>query len=387
MIFIAMPVMNEPDVEKALDSLLKQNISEEFSIFVCVNQPEFYWEDDTKSAICKQNAETLEMLNALRQKTNIPIHILDFSSPGKGWNRKKYGVGQARSVLLENINQFAKEDDLMACVDADSFYPETYLASLREQTTKHPLATGFSASYFHNLTDDEVLNRAVLHYEIYMRSYLYNLQKIGSPYAFTALGSAMAVPVWAYRKSGGMSPVKSGEDFYFLQKLQKIGEVICGTSTPVFPGVRYSDRVFFGTGPALIKGKEENWESYPVYNKRFFKEIEESFLQFPRLFHQDIEFPVLRFIEDVLQDKEWWRSLRKQAKTENQFVKFCHEKFDGLRTLQYLKHRQKTEVYDDDLSLQEILSEQNYPNPQISLKTSSIADLNDVRNWFFERGN
>ncbi len=108
----------------------------------------------------------------------------------------------------------------------------------------HPDAVALSVPYYHNLTGDEEKDRAILRYEIYMRYYAINLWRIGSPYNFTAVGSAMALPVWAYRAIGGITPHKSGEDFYFIQKLRKYrgninlerGESLSGS--PLFrPGV------------------------------------------------------------------------------------------------------------------------------------------------------
>jgi hypothetical protein len=85
---------------------------------------------------------------------------------------------------------------------------------------------GIAIPYFHPLTGNNVNDRLILRYEIYMRHYLNNMLEIGNPYAFTAIGSAMAAKVSAYRKVGGLTPVKSGEDFYFIQKLKKIRQ--CG---------------------------------------------------------------------------------------------------------------------------------------------------------------
>ncbi len=95
----------------------------------------------------------------------------------------------------------------------------------------------------------------------------------GARISFTAIGSAMALPVKSYRAIGGMTPHKSGEDFYFLQKLRKFGKVLTWNKEKVYPEARYSDRVFFGTGPAMIKGRDGDWSSYPIYPFELFDEI------------------------------------------------------------------------------------------------------------------
>jgi hypothetical protein len=209
-----------------------------------------------------------------------------------------------------------------------------------------------------------------------MRCYHKNLVRIGSPYAFTALGSAMAVRVDAYRKMGGMVPKKSGEDFYFLQQLCKIGRIETKNSVVVYPSTRLSDRVFFGTGPALIKGVSGNWDSYPIYSPKLWDEIANIYQNFENYFSQ-----------------EDYQKLKSNSKTDAQLLKFCHEKFDGLRILQYLKNRHLCRdainrvSTTDEINLRENLKtfdiQINLP-PDFSFETAKIEFLNEIRNALFE---
>ena len=48
-----------------------------------------------------------------------------------------------------------------------------------------------------------------------------------------------------------MNRKKAGEDFYFLQKLFDAGHFSECNTTRVIPSPRPSDRVIFGTGPAI----------------------------------------------------------------------------------------------------------------------------------------
>ncbi len=109
-------------------------------------------------------------------------------------------------------------------MDGDTFYKPGYLEAVCDSLGAHPRATALSAPFYHPLGPVEEQNRALLRYELYMRHYFLNLLRIDSPYAFLALGSTISLPVWAYRKVGGISPFKAGEDFYFLQKLGQGGK-------------------------------------------------------------------------------------------------------------------------------------------------------------------
>ena len=152
-----------------------------------------------------------------------------------------------------------------------------------------PDAVALSNPYYHKLTGAEAEDRAILRYEIYMRNYAINMLLINSPYAFTAMGSAIALPVSSYKAIGGLTPKLSGEDFYFLQKLRKYGNINIHNKEKVYPAARFSDRVFFGTGPAMIKGNDGDWESYPIYHIQLFKNIERTYESFEILFKNDFQ--------------------------------------------------------------------------------------------------
>ena len=96
---------------------------------------------------------------------------------------------------MDAICAEAAPRDIIVSLDADTLTPPGYLRSLIVSFNRHPAACAIAARYYHPLTDDGAVTRAMLGYEIYMRFYALNLWRIGSPYSFTALGSAIAVPV------------------------------------------------------------------------------------------------------------------------------------------------------------------------------------------------
>ena len=383
-VYVALPVMDEEEnINRCVAAIKKQTFTN-YRLFACVNQPDVWWDDALKTEVCLANARVMAMLR------DAGAFIIDRTSKGKGWQGKDIGVGWARKVIMDKINDIASSSDIIVSTDADTVFGTHYFESIVHLFNKYPDRLALSNPYYHCLTGDEVLDRAMLRYEIYMRCYALNLWHISSPFAFTALGSAIALPVSVYRKTGGMTPKKSGEDFYFLQKIRKAGKIITWNAEKVYPATRYSDRVFFGTGPALIKGQNGDWKSYPIYHRCLYEEIRQTYALFEKLFHGDTETPLDSFIHNQLHEKDIWTSLRNNTKTLNSFVAACHQKIDGLRILQFLKWKNDLQNVSDEASLIDFLAyyyanEWTLSMDNFSFAESSIALLDDVRNFLAKK--
>ncbi|MCX6268540.1 MAG: glycosyltransferase [Bacteroidetes bacterium] len=390
-LFLALPVMDEPDFLPRLLNCLANQSYKRFKLYVCVNQPETWWSLPDKYAACINNEASIRLLHDF---TDFGIVIIDRSSRGCGWTGKQHGVGYARKTLMDEINAAAVKDDIIVSMDADSVFNENYLKSIALNFQNHPHSAALSVPYFHPAPSDAHAARAILRYEIYMRHYFLNLERIGSPFAFTALGSAMALPVWAYRAIGGMTPKLSGEDFYFLQKLRKYGHMLLWNEEVVYPEARFSDRVFFGTGPAMIKGARGDWSSYPVYPGVFFDEIFETYSLLPDLYVQPRETKVIRFISSIFKENDPLQPLRTNHKDLDHFTRGFHEKFDGLRILQYLKTAKETDSATDEQNLWEFLT-RFFPSDEVenlkinpesfSFSNSPVEVLERVRLFLFEK--
>jgi hypothetical protein len=358
----------------------------DFTVVLCINQPDEWWEQPRKKVICENN---LSALRDFARWNRFPVHIIDKCSPGKGWKGKRHGVGWARKTAMDFIAETAEGNDIILSLDADTTFPPTYFASVSAAFHQHPAAASLCIPYFHLPVNDPAAYRAILRYEIYMRHFVINLWRTGSPYSFTALGSAMACPVWAYRAVGGLTPKLSGEDFYFLQKLRKFGDMLFWNGVKVHPAARFSDRVYFGTGPAMIRGAQGDWSSYPIYPARFFDEIEQTCALFPVLFHEPVQTPLTEFLQVIFNEEDPWEPLRINFPDPLRFIRACHEKFDGLRILQDLKRRHKSAIRTDEEELIEFL-DRFYPEEMrmmkvdfraFSFKESAIADLEKIRTF------
>ncbi len=372
---LALPVMDEPELLPRLLDCISAQTYRRFTLHVCVNQPEAWWNDPAKESACFHNAAALSLLQNRKEFETV---VIDRSSPGNGWTGKRLGVGYARKAVMDQINSHAQPGDIILSLDADTVFSEKFFLSVARNFSTHPDAVALAVPYYHRTGQDELANRAMLRYEIYMRHYFLSLARIGSPYAFTALGSAMAVPVWAYRAVGGMTPKLSGEDFYFLQKLRKYGQVLLWNDETVYPEGRFSDRVFFGTGPAMIRGATGDWASYPVYPVSLFDAILETYLLLPVIYVDSVDTKISRFISQVFRETDPFQPLRTNHRDLEHFIRAFHEKFDGLRILQFLKTMNEDHQTTDEENLieflQKVCSSEEIEKTGITRDDFSFAD-------------
>jgi hypothetical protein len=159
-------------------------------------------------------------------------------------------VGRARrvgcDVALTLIDRHTVSSPWIYSTDADTEWHASLL------TCSWPSkASAVSLPFTHLATDDPALSHATLIYELKMHHYVLHLQAIGSPYAFHTLGSSCVIKSDAYAAVRGMPLRNAAEDFYLLNKLAKVGPVHCARGAGVSITSRQSNRVPFGTGPAV----------------------------------------------------------------------------------------------------------------------------------------
>lgn len=339
-ISVAVPMLAELENTQVLIDLFRRQTIRNFSLYFCVNNPDGWADsgDPTQRQMYADNQSTLEYLRDLQLlDVDFKIVVLDFSSPGRGWKGRKRGVGWARKELFAAIGAECGDDELVVSLDADTVFSETYLESVLCTMNGNPECNALCVPYYHPLSGNDQQDRAMLRYEIYMRHYLLSLLESDNPYAFTALGSAMVFPLWAYRRVGGITPLQGGEDFYLMQKFAKTGRVLLSCNEVVRPQGRPSLRVPFGTGPAIAKGLDSMDSAYPLYPFEGFRAVSDTFALFPNLYEKDIETPMSDFLRQQLKTDDLWQPLRKNFKTRGLFIHACQERVDGLRILQYLK--------------------------------------------------
>lgn len=270
---VVIPCFDEPDVGPVLDSLA-QCVAPgcDVEVLVVVNAPV-----DADSATLARNDDAARCVR----------HPAPGAMPG--WMRRyaiernslpvtQAGVGLARKIGMdEAAARLATTRDctgIIACLDADCRVAPNYLARLREVFAEHPHCPGVSIYFEHpQLFDaDDPLRRAMIDYELHLRVYVAGQRQAGFPYAFHTVGSALACSVAAYAAQGGMNLRQGGEDFYFAQKLIAAGGYRALNDTVVYPGVRKSARVPFGTGPAIQRALETDGE-FETFAPQIFRDL------------------------------------------------------------------------------------------------------------------
>jgi hypothetical protein len=169
----------------------------------------------------------------------------------------------------------------------------------------------------------------------------------GSPYAFHAIGSTIVCTAEAYVEVRGMNRRIAAEDFYFLNKLAKIGKIGTITNTTVFPSPRVSERVPFGTGRRMLRFMTGGTDEYRLYDPRIFAilrewirviEIDpdrdcEAILAEARHIHARLEeyLRISRFTAN-------WQCIRRNCRDPRQLRRQFHVWFDGSKTLKLVHH-------------------------------------------------
>jgi len=351
-LYVTIPAINELEfIPGVLNDLAKQELRD-FTLLVCINQPEDWWDDPMKRPVCENNVETLKYVQSFCEFHRIRLILQDKCSPGNGWSARQGGVGWARKTLMDAVSEMATDDDIIVSLDADTHVEPNYLAEIFAQFQYFPKASAMALPYFHRLQGDDDHKKSMLRYEIYLRSYALNLLRIKFPFDYTPIGSAMAARVSAYRKIRGLTATSSGEDFYFMMKLRKTGIIIPFCNTRVYPSSRKSHRVIFGTGPTVALGAPGQVERYPIYHPSLFNQIEDACRAFGEIFitgNQTAVERALKVFPDLEHDK-----LLKNHPQLIRFIHACFMKADAFGVYKFVRAHQPAGVCDVE-SVSELL--------------------------------
>jgi hypothetical protein len=101
-----------------------------------------------------------------------------------------------------------------------------------------------------------------------------------------------------------MGRQQGGEDFYFLQKIFQMGKTKELDDVMVYPMARFSDRVPFGTGPALQKIIAQKDGLMKVYDFEAFQSLRQFFDMKDSFYgaSQDRIIEMIRRLHPILQE-------------------------------------------------------------------------------------
>ncbi len=281
-------------------------------------------------------------LAQLRLTSAARLDILLIDRIGNRAIPARQGVGLARKIgadiALRLVAEATVERPWLYLSDADVVLPAGYFCTQRDVLSA---TTGTVLFPFRHVSDDPALRFQALLYELHIRYYAWGLSSAGSPYAFPSLGSTITVHAQAYAKVRGIPKRNAGEDFYFLNKLAKVAPITLLDSPEIEVAARLSQRVPFGTGPALKKMLETVEDSGPAfksYNIRSFAILKKTLDRLNRFgkaddWHED---PAT---DDCLANLGWqtfMETARNKYPAGRQRLRHVHEWFDGFRTLRFL---------------------------------------------------
>ncbi len=293
-----------------------------------------------------------EMHDELRSiaRSDLRLAFIDASSPGSEIPDCDGGVGTARKIgmdaVLGLIDPAGMNRGVMCCLDADTLVEENYLSAIRAyfRENRCPAAV---AAYAHQIPADPDLLAAICSYEIFLRSYVMGLSYARSPYAFHAIGSTMSCTIDGYAAVRGMNRRNAAEDFHFLNKLAKIGNIGVITETKVHPSSRVSGRVPFGTGRRMLRHMAGEADEYRLYDPRIFGLIKDwlSVMEADPDRDPDIILTDARKIHPHLAEylhltrlETDWQKIRRNSQDHRHLRQQFHCWFDGLKTLRLVHH-------------------------------------------------
>ncbi len=275
-IIVVIPCYNEPQLIHTLQSIkTSKRPNANLLVVVIINSG-----IDVNRNVLLQNRSTyieVERFAILNNEANLiyfPLLCEDLP-------RKHAGVGLARKIGMDlAVDHFYSNSKkgVIVSLDADCEISESFFVSIHNEFSKNEKLNCTIHNFHHRVEDESIdLENAIRQYELYLHYFSKMLKYTGFPYYYHTIGSAFAVSADAYVKVGGMGRQQGGEDFYFLQKIFQLGHIKELHETYVYPMARFSDRVPFGTGPALQKILDEPDRKIKVYSKQSFFHLKSLF--------------------------------------------------------------------------------------------------------------
>ncbi len=320
----------------------------------------------------------------------LRVGFIDASSPGLEIPEGDGGVGTARKIGMDAALTLFEEGEpgggVIFCLDADTLVEENYLIAVGRHfaDTREPAAV---VRYAHQMPFEARMKSAICGYEIFLRAYVIGLSFAGSPFAYHSIGSTMACTARAYLDVRGMNRRNAAEDFHFLNKLAKVGNIGTIKNTTVFPSSRISARVPFGTGRSIWRFTSGEADEYRLYHSQIFAILRqwlagmeadpdrdaESILAAAEEFHPGLKvyLALSRFPID-------WPLIRRNCSDVEHLRRQFHVWFDGLKTLRLVHHLSRSVFPPVPIAegLKDLLDRMNRSIPCLARIPSGCASPN-----------
>lgn len=352
---IVIPAYNESN--QFVSSFIESKLSnKKVLLIVVINQPKSDHNSELQNKL-DQNIKSAGQLQwqyknlSLVKLNNVCTDIL-IVNRYSGTNKipDKQGVGLARKIGADIatalINKNIIESAWICSTDADTHLPDNYFSVLTNLSNKISAAI----YEFCHINNQDPLSSATQLYEKALRYYVNGLKWAGSKYAFHTIGSTLAFRYDYYSEVRGFPKRSAGEDFYLLNKLAKLADIKFLKEAVVNIEPRLSDRVPFGTGPAVAKilGLKDPAE-YHYYHPQLFNELKNCLQALDSLWdnrntfqdwHSTLSKPT-QFGLEQLRFNRLVEHLLKQNSDKHQTRLQINQWFDAFRTLKFIHYLQE----------------------------------------------
>jgi hypothetical protein len=354
---IVIPAYKESDdfIRRFIKSKL---VEENVLLIIVINQPDTDFDKSPQESLHKQ----IGLLGKLTWQ-NRPLNLISLDNSScdvllvdrftKAIPQEQ-GVGLARKLGVD-LAVVLHDKGLIRSLwihstDADATLPDHYFEPLKKLNN-----CVVAACYnFNHSSNNMGVHQATQQYETALRYYVAGLHYAKSSYAFFTIGSTLTFRTKQYCMVRGFPKRSAGEDFYLLNKIAKLGAVDFFKDTIIEIDARTSDRVPFGTGPAVNKilSLTENNDAYCYYHpscfdflKIFLSASDTLWLSKDNVTSWFETLPVEIIV--ALTELNFTSFVNKQRKvSQQQFNRQVIVWFDAFKTLKFI-HAIRRQGYDD----------------------------------------
>lgn len=310
-------------------------------------------EKDSPALVAEQKAFAARLRSEI--SAYLPLWIKLEVLEAYGLSAKFFGAGLARKIgmdaAVELFYRLEQAEGILLTMDADTLVRADYFREVEQwfSAEKRQAANLFFEHPLEGSDFSEEMYEGITRYELHLRYLLQGQRYAGFPYAFHAMGSAIAVRALAYARAGGMSRRQAGEDFYFLQKLIPQGGFGEIQTTRVHPSPRTSDRVVFGTGAAMnsfLAGEQKVGVGL-TYNFQAFADLKVFFELRQELFalqageYEGWSYKLSGPLRSFLLNARFFDDLevlKRDCASETTFSKRFFELFSAFKVVKYLNY-------------------------------------------------
>ena len=328
-----------PAFDESLDTLQQQIdalAAKHVLMILVINAPQ--------NAAPEASQRTQDLYDQITAEAYAHVIVVDRVSAPWRLNPKR-GVGLARKIgtdlALALIEQGRIRSPWILQTDADVTLPPTYTDLVHEASQQ--ILSGIKIFPHTHFSDDPTLHFAARLYDQHMDYYVAGLSAAGSPYAHHSLGSTIAIHAETYSAIRGYPRRSAGEDFYLLNKARKIAPIETLAEPLLIIKARLSERVPFGTGPALrdivtTLKSDPSGRGFLSFHPKCF-EVLGSVV---RALNQWAEEPAVAMDVDIAERllalgfERFKNNLARQPTTAAKRLQSVHDWFDGLKTLQFV---------------------------------------------------